>query len=62
MKASRYSGVLSSYFCGQQWLAFLHISNALLVNAVNVKIQLGDNIGFEAKRKVLTPDNTGRGF
>ena len=32
-----------SYFRAQQKLAFLHISNALLVTAVHVKMKLGDN-------------------
>ena len=32
-----------SYFRAQQWLAVLHISNALLVTAVHVKMKLADN-------------------
>ena len=32
-----------SDFRAQQLLAFLHISNALLVTAVHVKMKLGDN-------------------
>ena len=32
-----------SYFRGQQYLTFLHISNALLVTAVHVNMKLVDN-------------------
>ena len=40
-----YSGycVRVSYFRAQQWLAFLHISNALLVTAFHLKMKLRDN-------------------
>ena len=45
MRASHYSGycLQVSNFRAQQWLAFWHISNALLVTAVHVKMKLGDN-------------------
>ena len=32
-----------SYFRAQQYLVFLHMSNALLVTAVHVKMKLWDN-------------------
>ena len=45
VRASHYSGYCLQvlYFRAQQKLAFLHISNALLVTAVHVKMKLGDN-------------------
>ena len=45
VRASHYPGyyLQVSYFHAQQWLAFLHISNALLVTAVHVKMKAGDN-------------------
>ena len=45
LRAPHYSGycLQVSYFRAQQKLAFLHISNALLVTAVHVEIKLGDN-------------------
>ena len=45
MRASHYSGycLQNSNFRAQQWLAFWHISNSLLVTAVHVKMKLGDN-------------------
>ena len=45
MRASHYSGycLQISNFRAQQWLAFWHISNALLVTAVHVKMKLGDS-------------------
>ena len=45
VRTSHYSGycVQVSYFRAQQKLAFLHISNALLVTAVHVKMKLEDN-------------------
>ena len=41
MRASHYSGycLQVSYFHAQQWLAFLHISDAFLVNAVHLKMK-----------------------
>ena len=45
MRATHYSGyyVQVSYFRTQQWLAFLHMSDALLVTAGHVKMKLGYN-------------------
>ena len=45
VRVSHYSGYCLQVPCfhAQQQLAFLHISNALLVTAVHVKMKLGDN-------------------
>ena len=61
MRASHYSGycLQVSYFHARQWLAFLHISNTLLVTAVHEKMKVGDNT---LNNERLSLVNSGRKF